>query len=141
MIWTADWARRHGEDARWRAYADSARTILERHVTAEPNEAGTRMQLAAAYALLGRKADALREAARSVEILPVARDATDGPELQEDYAFVEMLCGENDAAVKRLAYLLSIPYEMSVNQLRADPTWDPLRANPEFLRLVAKQAS
>ena len=33
------------------------------------------MLLALAYALLGRKADALREAARAAEILPVSRDA------------------------------------------------------------------
>ncbi len=137
MVWSADWARRHGHAERERAYADSARTILERRVAADPNEAGPRMQLAVAYAQLGRKADALREAARSTEILPVSRDASDGPELQEDYAYVEMVVGETDAAVKRLAYLLSIPSDVSVNQLRADPTWDPLRGNPGFQRLVS----
>jgi TolB-like protein/Flp pilus assembly protein TadD len=141
MVWTADWARRHGEADRWHAYADSARTMLERRVAADPNEPGTRMQLAVAYALSGRKADALREAARSTEMLPVSRDASDGPELQEDYAFVEMLVGETDAAVKRLAYLLTIPYERSVNDLRVDPTWDPLRGNPGFRRLVGAPAS
>jgi len=52
-----------------RAYADSGRTILERHLAAEPKEAFMHMQLAIAYALLGRKSDALREAARSTEIL------------------------------------------------------------------------
>jgi len=97
--------------------------------------------LAVAYAQLRRKADALREAARSTEILPVSRDAADGPELQEDYAYVEMLVGETDAAVKRLAYLLSIPCDLSPNQLRNDPTWDPLRANPGFQRLLAGPAS
>ena len=137
MVWTADWARRHGNAERERAYADSARVILERRVATDPNEAGTRMQLAVAYAQLGRKADALREAARSTEILPVSRDASDGPELQEDYAYVEMVVGESDAAIKRLAYLLSIPSDVSVNQLRADPTWDPLRNNSGFQRLVS----
>ena len=50
-----------------------------------------RMLLAVAYALLERKADALREAARAAEMLPVSRDAIDGADLQEDYAYVEML--------------------------------------------------
>ena len=72
--------------------------------------------------------------------LPVSRDAVDGPDLQEDYAYVEMLVGEADAAVKRLAYLLSIPSDMSVNVLRYDPAWDPLRGNPEFRRLVGAPA-
>jgi serine/threonine-protein kinase len=137
MVWTADWARRHGQPERARAYGDSARTILERHVTAEPNEAGTRMQLAIAYAVLGRKGDALREAARAAEILPVSRDGNDGADLQEDYAFVETLVGETESAIKRLTFLLSIPSDVSVNLLRTNPTWDPLRGNPEFQRLVA----
>jgi hypothetical protein len=98
----ADWAIRHGEPTRGRASAESARTILERRVTADPGEAGPRMLLAVAYAQLGRKADALREGARAVEILPVSRDANDGPDLQVDLAYVETLVGESDAAAKRL---------------------------------------
>ena len=141
MVWNADWARRHGNPVGARAHADSAREILERRVAADPAEAGTRMQLALAYAQVGRKADALREAARAAEILPVSRDAVDGPELQEDYAHVEMLVGETDAAVRRLAYLLSIPSDVSVNLLRVDPVWDPLRGSPSFQRLVAMPVS
>jgi serine/threonine-protein kinase len=140
MVWTADWARRHDQSERARAYGDSARTILERHVAAEPNEAGTRMQLAITYAVLGRKGDALRAAARAAEILPVSRDGNDGADLQQDYAFVETLVGEADAAVKRLGFLLSIPSDVSVNLLRTDPTWAPLRANPGFQRLVAPRS-
>jgi serine/threonine-protein kinase len=137
MVWNADWARRHRETGRARAYADSARTILERRVAADPNEPGVRMDLASAYALLGRKADALREAAKATKILPVSRDAIDGPDLQKDYAFVEMLVGETDAAVRRLAYLLSIPSDVSINVLRVDPTWKSLRQSEAFQRLVA----
>ena len=136
MVWKADWAHRHGEPARRRIYADSARTIFERQVAADPGEAGRRVLLALAYAHLGRKADALREGARAVEILPVARDAVDGADIQVDFAYVEMLVGESDAAVRRIAYLLSIPSDFSVPQLRVDPMWDPLRSNPGFQRLV-----
>ena len=138
MVWNADWARRHGETVRARAYADSARTILERRIAADPNEPGVRMDLASAYALLGRKADALREATKATQILPVSRDGIDGPDLQKDYAFVEMLVGESDAAVRRLGTLLSIPSDLSVNVLRVDPTWAPLRTNPAFQRLIGQ---
>jgi hypothetical protein len=71
-------------------------------------------------------------------MLPVSRDAVDGPDLQKDYAFVEMLVGETDAAVRRLGTLLSIPSDISVNVLRVDPTWAPLRSNPTFQKLVAR---
>jgi serine/threonine-protein kinase len=139
MIWTADYARRQAHPALVRAYADSGRAILERRVAAEPREAFPRMQLATAYALLNRKADALREAARATEILPVSLDGNDGVDLQEDYAFVETLVGETESAVKRLTFLLSIPSDVSLNLLRHDPMWDPLRANAGFERLIKRE--
>jgi hypothetical protein len=71
----------------------------------------------------------------------VSRDGNDGADLQEDYAFVQTLVGETDAAVKRLAFLLSIPSDVSMNLLRFDPMWDPLRGNEAFQRLVAAPAS
>ena len=88
------------------------------------------------YAHLGCKADALREGVRAVEIVPVSRDANDGPDLL-DLAYVETLVGESDAAVKRLAYLLTIPSDISIPLLRVDPMWDSLRGNPGFQRLLA----
>jgi hypothetical protein len=51
-------------------------------------------------------------------------------------AYVELLVGDHDAAIRRLAYLLTIPSDISVPMLRADPMWDPLRNNPRFQRLV-----
>jgi len=141
LVWRADWARRRGERARSLTYANSARTILQRRVAADPAEARTRMLLALAYALLGRKADALRDATRAAEMLPVSRDAWDGADLQEDLAYVETIVGEHDAAIKRLAYLLTIPSGLSVPFLRADPMWDPLRGNPRFQQLMTHHAS
>jgi len=137
LVWKADWARRHGDPARSLTCADSARLILERRVAADPGEAGPRMLLALAFAQLGRNADALREGRRAAEILPVSRDAVDGADLQEDMAYVELLVGDHDAAITRLAYLLTIPSDVSVPMLRADPMWDPLRKDPRFQRLVA----
>ena len=141
LLWNADWARRHGEAARGHAYADSARTVLERRVKAESGEPGPRMLLALSYAQLGRRADALREGHRAVEMLPVSRDAIDGAEMQEDMAYVETLVGDADAAIDRLGYLLTIPSDVSVPVLRIDPMWDPLRGDPRFKRLVASPAS
>jgi len=137
LLWNADWARRHGEAARGRAYADSALTMLEQRVKADPSEPGPRMLLALTYAQLDRRSDALREGHRAVEMLPISRDAIDGGEMQEDMAYVETLVGETDAAIDRLAYLLTIPSDVSIPVLRVDRMWDRLRGNPRFQRLVA----
>jgi serine/threonine-protein kinase len=140
QVWKADWMRRHGNAARSLTIADSARRSLEQRVARDPGEARTRMLLAIAYALTGRKADAMREAVRATEDLPVSRDPWDGADLQEDFAFVETIVGEHEAAITRLAYLLSIPSELSVPFVRADPMWAPLRGNRRFQQLIAAQA-
>jgi serine/threonine-protein kinase len=137
LVWRADWARRHDDPARSRRYADAARMSLERRVAADPGEPRTQMLLALAYAQLGRKRDALREATRAAGMLPVSHDAWDGADLQEDLAYVETLVGEHSAAIERLAHLLTIPSELTVPFLRADPMWNPLRGNPGFQKLVA----
>jgi serine/threonine-protein kinase len=137
LLWNADWARRHGETTRGRAFADSALKMLARRVKADPGEPGPRMLLALTYAQLGRKIDALREGHQAVEMLPISRDAIDGGEMQEDMAYAETLVGEADAAIDRLAYLLTIPSDVSVALLRIDPMWDRLRGNPRFQRLLA----
>jgi len=46
--------------------------------------------------------------------------------------------GEADSAVKQLRLLLEVPSWISVPALRADPTWDPIRRDPDFRALVAK---
>jgi len=66
-------------------------------------------------------------------VFPVSFKSAD---LQEDMAYVELLVGDHDAAIRRLTYLLTIPSDVSVPMLRADPMWDPLRNNPRFQRLV-----
>ena len=73
------------------------------------------MLLAVAYAHLGRKADALREGVRAVEILPVSRDANDGPDLQLDLAYVETLVGR----VGRGGEAARVPPDHSIRHLRS----------------------
>jgi serine/threonine-protein kinase len=94
------------------------------------------MNLARAYAGLGRREDALREARRAVEILPISKDAYDGPSPLINLAAVEARVGETDAAIEHIRYLLSIPSPLSLALLRIDPSWAPLRDDPRFRRLA-----
>ena len=48
------------------------------------------------------------------------------------------MVGENDRAIGRLDYLLSIPCDLSTPILAIDPIWEPLRDNPRFQALLAK---
>jgi TolB-like protein/Tfp pilus assembly protein PilF len=101
-----------------------------------PGRALQRSLLARAYAGLGRKEDALREARGAVEQLPTSKDALIGAIVEIERAAVEARVGETDAAIEHIRHLLSIPCHISPGLLRIDPTWAPLRADPRFRKLA-----
>jgi hypothetical protein len=86
---------------------------------------------------MGRKADAVREGQRGVELLPVSRDASTGTYMQHQLARIYLLVGGPEKALDQLEPLLRMPYYLSPGWLRIDPTFAPLKGNPRFERLVA----
>jgi TolB-like protein/Flp pilus assembly protein TadD/tRNA A-37 threonylcarbamoyl transferase component Bud32 len=118
------------------SHYESARDILEAKVQEWPEDARFHSSLGLAYAGLGRKQEAIREGLLAVELLPTTKDALRGPFRVADLARIYTMVGDHDAAVERIAYLLSIPGEVSAPLLRLDPMWDPLRGHPRFKELI-----
>ncbi len=119
------------------AFADSARRAAEEQVRAAPDDSQRHVLLGLTLAYLGRKADAVREGKRGVELLPISRDGYGGPYNQLQLARIYLLSGEPELALDQLEPLLRIPYYVSPGWLRVDPAFDPLRQNPRFQRLVS----
>ncbi|MEE8385161.1 MAG: tetratricopeptide repeat protein [Dehalococcoidia bacterium] len=128
--------RQGGRRALSRVYYDSARTVLEARLQRNPESPNDHSLLGYAYAGLGRQEEAIREGRRAVDLLPVSKDAFNGPRHRERLARIYVLVREYDAAIDELEYLLSIPSLTSVPGLRLDPAWDPLRKYPRFQALV-----
>lgn len=128
-----------GDRVRTHAYADSARSAFKEQLRATPRDPQRHVFLGLALAYLGRKPDAVREGERGVALLPITQDAYAGPYLQHQLARIHMLVGEPERALKDLEPLLKIPYYLSPEWLRIDPTFASLRGNPRFERLVATQ--
>ncbi len=126
-----------GKRAEAAAAADSVRTIVEVLLTQRPLDDGFHAQLSLAYLGLGRCDDAIREAERAVELLPVSADAFTGPQRLQNLAEVDAGCGRADQALDRLTALLSIPSFVTRALLRTDPAYSALRGDPRFARLVA----
>jgi tetratricopeptide (TPR) repeat protein len=124
------------DQARARVYADSARIAFEEHLRATPNNAQQHVLLGLALAYLGRKADAMREGERSVALVPIAKDAYNGPYYQHQLARIYILVGEPEKALDQLEPLLKIPYYLSPGWLKIDPNFAPLRGNPRSQKLV-----
>jgi tetratricopeptide (TPR) repeat protein len=125
-----------GDRAQAAVYADSARIAFAEQSRATPEDAQRHALLGVALAYLGRKTEAVREGQRAVELRPISRDGANGPYFQLQLARIYLLVGEPDKALDQLEPLLRIPYYLSPGWLRIDPTFDPLRSNPRFRKLV-----
>jgi tetratricopeptide (TPR) repeat protein len=126
-----------GRDAQARTSFDTVRVFFELGARARPDDAVLRGGLAFTYARLGRFDEAKRAVERAAQILPVSSDAFLGPGVALGQAQIMAMAGDQDAAIDKLAYLLTIPAPVTRELLRVDPIWDPLRGNPRFQRLVA----
>jgi hypothetical protein len=69
--------------------------------------------------------------------VPLAKNAPHGAYLRHQLVKIYTLVGEPEKALDVLEPLLGIPYDLSPGWLSIDPTFDPLRANPRFQRLMA----
>jgi hypothetical protein len=86
------------------------------------------------------KQDAVREAQRAVELTPVAKNAVDGAGVLYFSAAIYAWSGERGLAIGQLETLAKIPAGASYGDLRLDPSWDPLRGDPRFEKIVASLA-
>src|SRR4030095_13821004 len=100
--------------------------------------------LSLSYAIIGNKDSALKEAERAITLPPSAKDRVYGPAFEENLALIQTMVGENSRAISTLTRLLQTPYLSWYYQtpitpalLRLDPIWDPLRADPDFQKLIS----
>ena len=118
---------------------EEARPLLEAKLRERPDDAGAMIQLSWVYVALGRNAEALRFAHQRAASLPIEKDAYWGPDFEVGLAEIQARAGEQQEAVKTLRRLLAIPAGTSVSlqRLKIDPVWDPIRDDPEFQQLLA----
>ena len=133
-------ARMMNDEAKARAAFTAARAEQEKVVHAQPNHGPALCVLGLIDAALGRKDEALREARRAVELLPVEKDAFSGPQMIEILAMAAAWLGQKDLACQQLSIETRLPGSVSYGQLKLMPYWDPLRGDPRFEKLVASLA-
>ena len=89
---------------------------------------------------LGHKSDAIAEGKRARELLPISKDALDGPIYATYLATIYAWVGEKDLAFEELELSTGISCGAQYGFLKLSPTWDSLRDDPRFEALLAKLA-
>ncbi len=129
-----------GDAAAARTAFTKAKEIFEEQLKQKPEDPDLHVQLAKVLAWLGEKDAAIAQAQQATDLRPESKDAFDGPRTTEDVAQVYAILGDNSRAIELLDGLLSRPTGVTLQNLRVNPAWDPIRNDPGFQALFAKYA-
>jgi len=136
-----------GVVARWQGEKEKASLAFAEAKRQVEKVAAKQPDFPAALSLLGlidagleHKEEALREARRACELLPMTADAVDGVAYAANLATVYTWTGEKDLAIDQLENVERVPNFVSYGYLKLQLIWDPLRGDPRFEKLVASLA-
>ena len=115
-----------------------ARKKLDARWGDKPRDEAYFKQVAQLDAGLGRKEEAIREALRAVELMPIASDSIVGPACVTNLALVYAWTGEHDRALEQLEIVAKMSGAApTYGDLKFNPCWDSLRGDKRFDKIVA----
>jgi TolB-like protein/Flp pilus assembly protein TadD len=132
-------ARGRGDTAAAARAFESALRVVESDLAKAQDDAKLRAMLGLVHAMRGQKDEAIAAGRRAVELLPISRDAYDGPLLAVKLAVIYAQVSETDRALELLMDLVKTPNGPTPGTLRVEPEWDPLRSDPRFEKLVTPE--
>jgi TolB-like protein/class 3 adenylate cyclase/Flp pilus assembly protein TadD len=133
-------ARGLGDQSRANTALSAARQRLAAVVRDRPEDGKSLIILAQIDAAMGRKEEAVWEGEHALELLPVAKDALNGAQIEGMLASIYAQVGEKDRALDLLEVATRAVGGPSYGLLRLDEVWDPLRGDSRFEKIVASLA-
>jgi eukaryotic-like serine/threonine-protein kinase len=127
-----------GENVLSKKYLDSSRIMIQKIIRTKTDDPRFHFALGKSYAGMGKIKEALGEINKalklSTSLTGVWRKYTHSRYL----AVIYTLTGDQENALKQIDFLLSNQTGFSVNILKLDPLFDPLRNLPEYRRIIEK---
>jgi TolB-like protein len=133
-------ARERGDSITARKAFLAARAESEKIVREQPNFGEALCALGMIEAALGDTDKAIEHGERAVQLVPIEKDAIDGPLLVQYLSIIYSWTGHKDLAIKQLKRVATTPSMINYGVLRLHPYWDELRGDPRFEQIVASLA-
>ncbi len=131
--------RARGENDEARAQLEAALPIVDAQRKDAPGEARVYGALGLIHALLGHRADAIREGEHSAELMTNKMEPVFAPNIRQTLAQIYLYAGRPAESCAILRELLGAPGDLTVPVLKLDPAWDAARENPEFQALLSAE--
>jgi TolB-like protein/predicted Zn-dependent protease len=129
-------ARAENGATKMRAAFSTAREKVEAKLRADPDNGLWHGVLCVTEAGLGLKNEAITTGQKAVSLLPVSKDAVDGPVAEAYLAMGYAWLGEKDSAMQLLTDLASRPGGPDYGELLLDPAWRDVRSDPRFQQML-----
>ena len=130
-----------GRNALSKRYFGSAKAQIEQMIGDNPNDSRFPFAVSLCYAGLGEKEKALAACERGKQLIVTAVKDRAENIFRSHLARVYVLVGDYANALKEMEWLLSRPSDFSVNRLKLDPLYDPLRPLPAYREIIRKYSA
>ena len=89
-------------------------------------------------AWLGKKSEAIKYARKTTAILPIQKDYLGGTGPIKNLAYIYATVGENELAIKELAFLSTVMHGFYKGTVGLDPAFKEVRKDPRIIALLEK---
>ena len=116
---------------------EAERIFLEEKIKELDNDSRIYRSLGIAYAGLGNKTKAIEAGRKAIEILGFKKDALWGFYAEMDMTKILLMVGEYDEVLSRIENLLDQSGYISIELLKIDPFWNPIKEMDRFKELIS----
>ncbi len=125
-----------------RKYFDSSKVKIEKLIATSPKDFRLPLSLSISYAGIGEKERALGQLEKGIKLLDWYEDKAWIDHNRKIYlAQISILVGDHETALKQIEALVSTKVAFfSVNRMKLDPLYDPLRNLPEYKKIIKENS-